>query len=80
MARRLLRSTSSENADCRSFSGRSENSWAEVGRVLLVQQIDEVRRRAHSEQTLDGVENDVEFALGHGAVARPDRGRANCSI
>ena len=28
IARRLLRSTSRENADCRSFSGRSAKSWA----------------------------------------------------
>jgi hypothetical protein len=48
--------------------------------MLLVQQVDEIRRGAHAKQTLDGIQNDVEFTLGHEAVARPDRGRANCSI
>ena len=37
----------------------------EVGGVLLVQEIDEVRRRANAEQALDGIEDDVNLALRH---------------
>ena len=37
----------------------------EVGRVLLLQQIDEVRRRADAQQALDRVEDDVNLALRH---------------
>ena len=37
----------------------------EVGRVLLLKQVQQVSRRANAEQPLDGVENDVDSA-GHG--------------
>ena len=39
----------------------------EIGRMLLLEQIDEVRRRPHAQEALDGVEHDVELALRHGS-------------
>jgi hypothetical protein len=37
----------------------------EVGGVLLLEQIDEIRRCAESDQALDGIEYDVNFPLSH---------------
>ena len=37
----------------------------EVGGMLLVQEIDEVRRRAEAHQAPDGIEDDVNLALRH---------------
>src|SRR5690349_175523 len=33
--------------------------------MLFLQQIDEIGGRAHSHQAFDGIENDIELALGH---------------
>jgi hypothetical protein len=41
--------------------------------VLLLQQVDEVRRRAYPQETLDRIESDIELALGHDATG-------NCSM
>ena len=49
----------------------------EIGRVLLVQQVDEVRRRAYAEQAFHGVQYDVELALRHG---RASGDKENCSM
>ena len=45
--------------------GQLGEDLREVGGMLLLQQIDEVRRRAHAQQALHRVEHDVELALGH---------------
>ena len=37
----------------------------EVGRMLLLEQIDEVRRRAYAKEAFDGVQHDIELALRH---------------
>ena len=37
----------------------------EVGGMLLLEQIDEVRRRADAQEALDRVEDDIELALRH---------------
>ena len=39
----------------------------EIGRMLLLEQIDEVRRRAYAEEAFDGVQHDIELALRHGS-------------
>ena len=39
----------------------------EVGRMLLLEQIDEVRRRAYAKEAFDGVQHDIELALRHGS-------------
>ena len=41
----------------------------QVGRVLLLQQVQQVRRRAHADQPLDRGQDDVDFALCHGSRA-----------
>jgi hypothetical protein len=48
----------------------------EVGGVLLLEQIDEVRRRAYTKETLDGIDDDIEPALRHWAPSRMVRRRA----
>ena len=45
--------------------GQLGEELRQVGGVLLLEQIDEVRRRPHALEALDGVEHDVELALGH---------------
>ena len=40
----------------------------EVGRVLLLEQVDQVRRRPHAHEALHGVEHDIELALGHRSI------------
>ena len=37
----------------------------EVGRMLLLEKVDEIRRRPHAHEALYGVEHDVELALRH---------------
>jgi len=37
----------------------------EIRRVLFLEEVDEIRRRAEPHQTADGVENDVNLALRH---------------
>ena len=37
----------------------------EIGRMLLLQQIDEIGRRADAKQALHGIEDDVNPALSH---------------
>ena len=49
----------------------------EVRRMLLLQQIDEVRRRAYAQEAFDGVEHDIELALRHGHSLATSE---NCSI
>ena len=36
--------------------------------MLFLEQVDQIRRRAHAHQALDGVEDDIELALGHGNI------------
>ena len=38
----------------------------EISGMLLLKQIDEVRRGADANQTLDGVEDDINLSLSHG--------------
>ncbi len=45
--------------------GKLGEELRQIGRVLLLEQVDEVRRRPHALEALDGVEHDVELALGH---------------
>src|SRR3712207_7679252 len=45
---------------------------SEVGRVLFLEQIDEIRRRAYAEETLDGVEHDIDLALRHWVRSRSE--------
>ena len=49
----------------------------EVGRMLLLEQIDEVRRRAYPKEAFDGVQHDIELALRHGNRSGPAE---NCSM
>ena len=49
----------------RSLSRKLGEELREVGGMLLLEQVDEVRRRPHAQEALDGVEHDVELALGH---------------
>ena len=44
--------------------------------MLLLQQIDEIRRRAHPKEALHGVEDDVEFPLRQTAKLS----RATCDV
>ena len=46
---------------CREARRRAE----QVGGILLLEQVDEVRRRPHALKALDEVEHDVELALQH---------------
>ena len=41
------------------FVGKLREDLCEIGRMLLLKQIDKVRRRAHPEQAFHGVEDDV---------------------
>ena len=65
IASRLLRSTSSVNAACAILVGQLAEDLREVGRMLLLQQVQQVGGGADAQQALDRVEHDVEFALGH---------------
>ena len=47
------------------FLGQLGEELREVGRVLLLEEIDEVGRGPHAQEALDRVEHDVELALGH---------------
>jgi hypothetical protein len=44
----------------------------QVGRVLFLEQIDEIRRRADAKQAFDGVQHDIELALRHGSRFSPN--------
>jgi hypothetical protein len=45
--------------------------------MLLLEQIDEVRRRAYPKEAFDGVQHDIELALRHGNRSGPAE---NCSM
>ena len=45
--------------------GKLRKELREVGRVLLLEQVHQVRRRAHALQALHGIEHDIELALRH---------------
>ena len=47
-----------------SFRERRED-LRQIGGVLLLEQVDEIGRRADADQPLDRIEDDVDFALGH---------------
>ena len=71
MASLVLRSTSSVNAALAILFRQLREQLREVGRMLLLQQIDQVGRRAHAHQALHGIEHDIKLALGH--KRGPDR-------
>jgi hypothetical protein len=61
MARRLLRSTSSENVLLRKL----RKELRQVGRVLLLEQIHQVRCRPHALEALHRVEDHIQLPLRH---------------
>src|SRR4051812_47454691 len=65
IARRLLRSASTENAVCRSRSGNSEKSCARSGGCCFLSRLTRFGVAPHAHEALHGVEHDIELALGH---------------
>ena len=57
--------------------GQLREHLGQIGRVLFLEQIDEVRRRAYAKQAFDGVQHDIELALRHGNRFGPN---VNCSM
>ena len=57
--------------------GKLGEELREIGGMLLLQQVDEIRGRPHALEALHRVEHDIELALGHW---QSDRESANCSM
>ena len=67
MASRAFCSTSRLNAAWRCFSASSREDLREVGRMLLLQQVEQIGRGAHPQQPPDRIEDEIDSALSrHG--------------